>query len=278
MKRIYTISLAVLCLQLFSGCAVSKTHTYEAKTVAEKPSGIYVGAMSYGSSFRNITGDKPVFLNEEGGSFLMRAIINRYKIEGGSASLQKAVEQAVQNINRQYGYSSYAYNAESVNIVIISGNPSNASAFSALPKMRALGKDANVHFIQAGEETELGKIPAAVSNVASKLTVSHNGSSIVYIILDAAPSSETAAVLNQYAAVALLDVLSEKVNIETPTPLSKILIDESKYKVSSEVDWDKTGDYWLAGGITVGVLGLLALLIALAVEAGAGGEDCVDCY
>jgi len=259
MKRKFfnMLLLATAWLQFFVGCAYRTTYTYKAEARVEKPSGIYVGALSYASDIKSITGSKPVFLNEESGLFLLRAIANS-NIGSGRASVSQsnAVEQAVSAINSQ---SYYFPDVESVDIVVITDKEASLPA----EKAKALGKDVNVHYFNA--DKEIGDIV----DIAIKFTEAFKKSSIVYLVLDAAPKYESNAVKIQYSAVAVLDALSEKVD-NVPTPLVKVFVDEKNPKSTTKIDWFKTSMYWT--GI-VCVSALVALVVVLVANAEPSSEE-----
>jgi len=98
------LSSLLIALMLFSGagCATDTYITYQSRTVRERPSGIYVGGLSFSDNIKDITGNRPVFLNEEGDLFLVRAIFARYQAGNASnISLYDAVEKAISTINSQ---------------------------------------------------------------------------------------------------------------------------------------------------------------------------------
>jgi len=259
-----TLLLATAWLQFFVGCAYQTTYTYRTETKVEKPpSGIYVEAMSFANDIQNITGGNPVFLNEEGGPFLVRAIVNRYKIGyAQNITPSNAVEQAISAIN---SHREYFPDVESVDIVVISDKEPSAKPST---QTKAIGKDVNVHYFNADKELE--EIPA----IATKFTEAFNKSSVVYLVLDAAPKDEHNAVKIQYSAVAVLDALSEKVDMTASTPLVKVFVDEKKPKSTAKIDWFDTSMYWLNTVLVVVVTGaIVALIVVIAKNSDSSSNE-----
>jgi len=245
----YPILIFASWLSFFTSCATQNIYTYKPEIRVEKQSGIYVGAMSFANDVQNITGNKAVFLNEEGGLFLIRALVNRYRISNTqSNALSRAIEQAVSAINNQYGY--FPSDVQSVNIVVITDKKFSENS----PPMSAIGKNVNIYYFTIGED---------IPSIASKLT---EISSVVYFVLDAAPTEENNATMIQYSALSILNALSQSINPNVPTPMTKILLKEYE---SLGIDWDKTGDLWFTWGLVILITGgLVALVVLLAMYAG----------
>jgi len=269
-----------------SGCSTTTTTTYKSVTVETKPSGVYAGAVTFGGEIRNVTGGKPVFMNHEGLLYLIRAISVRYQPAAASnAGLSGAMEKAVADINSGYEY--LPGDVESVNLVVFTNRLPPAGAPTTL---KAAGKDVTVYAVGATEGMDESALPefgsrlrdiaggdsrvytvanlenadSAFVNIASRIAFARGKSAVVYFVLDAAPPSGVIGVeAAKVSTVALLDGLSERVDLELPTPLKEIYIDVAATKERKRVNLGETLMIW---GVTVLCVGLIAGLSALVVS------------
>jgi len=289
---LFQIIAAVMAVT--TGCSTITTTTYMSKTVDVKPSGVYVGAVTFGGEVKNITGGKPVFMNDEGLLFLTRAISVRYRPSSGSsgATLYGAAERAVADINA--GYESLPGDVESVNLVVFTNRLPPAGA---PPALKAAGKDVTVYAVGltegmdsdaraelnrrlrnlAGSDSRVHTVADFMSadeefvNTARRIAFARGKSAVVYFVLDAAPSSGEAGVeAVKGSALGLLGELSERADLTLPTPLKEIYIDEARTQESTTLNMGQTLMYW---GISALAVGLVVLLSVLVINAGDSGDD-----
>jgi len=240
-----------IVLMLFSGTGCATNLTYRTASVRERPSGIYAGAMSFAGEAKDMTEGKPVFLNEEGGLYLARAIFSRYQ-PGASSDvyLYSAVEQAIASIKSKAEY--FPDYLETVNLVVFTDRLPAPQANAPVPDMKAAGKNVNVYAVgilgrdardsgqfisqlnsltgdpsRVYQARNYSDIPNVFKNIASAIAGASGKSFFVYMVLDAAPPLRKDDISQiQYSAISvLLDTLSEKADITAPTPVTKTLID-----------------------------------------------------
>jgi len=290
MKNILSSVIAVITLSAFSGCATNTTYTYKTVTVLQKPQGVYAGAMSFSGDTKDITGGKPVFMNEEGSLFFVRAISARFQPGGASTvSLYGAVEKAISTLNSQSQY--LPDDADSINLVVFTGRLPAASANVSLPAMKVAGKDVNVYAVGLRKSAQEGQqiasqlnsltgnpskvfmvdnfsdVPDAFNDIASIIkgaTASGAAkSTVVYFVLDAAPPlQEDDASWLPFASVVFLDTLNGDANAAVATPVDKTLLDPKAQK-SVKVDWTTSLGVW--AGLLLSALifaGVFALVFA----------------
>jgi len=270
-------------LLLYNGCATETTITYKANTVIEKPSGVYVGGISFADNVKNITGGRLVFLNEEGGLFLVRSIFAKYQAgKASNISLYDAVETAISAVNNQAEF--FPNNMETVNLVVFTNRLPAVPADRPLPQMKAAGKDVKIYIAGTGRDiqnpqftAQLNRLagnpsqvykaanyedlPDVFNEIVSRLNSSSTKSSVVYFVLDSAPPLRESDVRwVQTAAITLLDTLSNHVDLTAPTPVKKILADPHPNK-STTIDWFTTGIFWLSMLLSGGVVALMLPLL-----------------
>ena len=252
-KTLLLLIVAAIAVAV-TGCATTTTTMYRSKAVEVRPSGVYVGALAFGSEAVNVTGGRPVFLNEEGALFLTRAVSVRYQHNGGSGvTVGNAAESAAAAVNGQREF--LPDNVESVNLVVFS----DRLPAGALPPLKAAGRDVNVYTVD-----DLVSGGGSAGNVVSKIAPTSGKSAVVWLVLDAAPlSGNTGVESAKTAALNLLDGLSKRVDLSQPTPLTEIYIDEDRTKKKVKVEWGETLIAWGVSILCVAlIVGVAALVVA----------------